>query len=155
MFRLAIAFTGDENSAKDVVQDAVIKLWQTKDKLAHIDNLKAWSLRITRNLCIDRKRKIKVIPNELDTALGVHNSDPTPEKHTIIGDQMSVLNRAMAQLNEKQKTAMILREVEGYTYQEVADEMDENINQVKILIYRGRQKLKDFIQNENRYGLIG
>ncbi|MDX1684596.1 MAG: RNA polymerase sigma factor [Saprospiraceae bacterium] len=155
MFRMAMSFTGDVNSAKDIVQEVIIKLWKDKDKLEEIQNMKAWSLRITRNLCIDRKRKNRVVPAELDSAFYVESDNPTPERETILEDQMNLVSKALEGLNDKQRMAMILREVEGHTYQEIADLMSENINQVKILIHRGRQNLKSFIQKENEYGIIG
>lgn len=155
MYRMALSFMKDESSARDVVQDAIIRLWQNADKLEAVDNMVAWSLRITRNLCIDKKRKVKIVPTELDAAFGIMSTTPDPAKQTVIDDQMTVLDKAMSELNEKQRTAMVLREVEGFSYQEIAEAMEENINQVKILIHRGRLKLKAFIQKENQYGLIG
>lgn len=155
MFRLAIAFTGDEAKAKDIVQDAVIKLWKHSDKLDEVENVKAWSLRVTRNLCIDRKRKMKIIPSDLNAAYDVSTDQPDPERQSVVNDQISLVNKALDTLSDKQRTAMVLREMEGYSYQEVAEAMEENINQVKILIHRGRSKIKEFILKENQYGLIG
>ncbi len=153
MYRFALAFTKDESMAKDVVQEAIIKMWKSMSKLAEIENMTAWAIRITRNLCIDHQRKVKANVMGLDGAFGIASTNLAPDKETIVQDQMTVVQRALGELPEKQREAIILREVQGYTYQEISDLMEENINQVKILIHRARHKMKSFIEKENQYGL--
>jgi RNA polymerase sigma-70 factor (ECF subfamily) len=153
MYRTAFIFTRDEASAKDIVQEAVIKIWKNMSKLDEIDNIKAWALRITKNICIDHKRREKMSILGIESAFSVEANVLSPERRTIVQDQLTVVHRALDTLSEKQKEAMILREIEGYTYQEIADIMDENINQIKILIHRGRTRLKSFIEKENNHGI--
>ena len=56
MYRLALRITLSSQEAEDVVQDVIIKLWNTRDHLDTVDNLEAYALRMTRNLALDRQR---------------------------------------------------------------------------------------------------
>lgn len=153
MYRFALSFTKDVDAAKDIVQEGIIRMWKGVEKLSEIENHTAWAIRITRNLCIDHQRKFKANVVDLDGALGIAATSITPDREVMVQDQLSVVQKGLDKLTEQQRTAMVLREVEGHTYQEIADLMNENINQVKILIHRGRLKMKSFIEKENQYGL--
>lgn len=153
MYRLALMFMKDAHHARDVVQEALIRIWKNRDKISEIDNLKAWALRITRNLCIDEIRKRKEHLQPLESSYGMASKNHNPVDQTIITDQMKWFYQALMSLNEKQRQAITYREIEGHSYQEIADMMQENINQIKILIYRGRIKMKEFITKKNEYGV--
>lgn len=153
MYRLAFMFTKDAHKAEDIVQDAMIKIWRNQNQIPEILNLKAWALRITRNLCIDDSRRKKEDLQPIEEAQYAVSHNVKPDRQAEINDQMSLVQLALQELSENQRIAIQLREIEGHTYQEIADMMEENINQVKILIYRGRQKMKSFIQKRNTYGI--
>jgi len=153
MYRLALMFMKDGHQARDIVQEGLIRIWKNREKIPEIDNLKAWALRITRNLCIDEVRRRKETLQPLETTYGMASKGQNPDESAIVSDQMRFFQEALSSLNEKQQKAVILREIEGHSYQEISDMMDEKINQVKILIYRGRQKMKEFIIKKNEYGI--
>ena len=123
MYRTALVFTRDEASAKDIVQEAIIRIWKNVNKLEEVANVKAWAIRITKNLCIDHKRQQKVALLDIDSAYSVETSTLSPEANVVVKDQMTVVHRALSSLPDKQREAMVLREIEGYSYNEIAEEM--------------------------------
>lgn len=152
MYRMAMFFTKDQSLSRDIVQEGLLRVWKNRRKLSEIENVKAWALRITRNLCIDQSRKNKHHVAPLEAGFMVPANALQPDQTTALKDQISFVSLAMDQLSESQKMAIELREVEGYTYKEIAEIMEENINQVKILIFRARQRIKEFLVKKNEYG---
>ncbi len=145
LFRLALRITQNRADAEDVVQDTMLKLWNRRDEWEQIDSIEAFSLTICRNLALDR---VKRMDNQLRST--VLPSDETqdlsysanPEQQTIGRDRLTLVNRLIAQLPEKQRTCMQLRDIEGKSYRDIAKILDMTEQQVKINIFRGRQTVK-------------
>lgn len=152
MYRMALFFTKDQSLSRDIVQEGLLRVWKNRSKLSEIENVKAWALRIIRNLCIDQSRRVRHHVAPLEAGFMVPTNALQPDQTTDLKDQMSFVSLALEQLSDAQKMAIELREVEGYTYKEIAEIMEENINQVKILIFRGRQRIKDYLVKNNEYG---
>lgn len=145
LLRLALRITQNRADAEDVVQDTMLKLWNRRDEWEQIDSIEAFSLTICRNLALDR---VKRMDNQLRST--VLPSDETqdlsysanPEQQTIGRDRLTLVNRLIAQLPEKQRTCMQLRDIEGKSYRDIAKILDMTEQQVKINIFRGRQTVK-------------
>ena len=144
MYRLALRITLNSQEAEDVVQDVIIKLWKMGESLNDIENLEAYSLRMTRNLALDRQR-MKVNQNEsLDEGVHEHIVSSQPSADTLLERQERIesIRTLMNSLPEKQRIAMQLRDFEGKSYKEISDIMEVSEDQVKICIYRARQYIK-------------
>lgn len=140
MYRLALRITANSQEAEDVVQDVIIKLWKMQDRLEEIENLEAFVMRTTRNLALDRQR-MKV--NQTENLDGIDlPSSSSVEQSMEHEERIQSIRDAMLQLPEKQRTAMQLRDFEGYNYKEIADMMQITEDQVKISIFRARQFIK-------------
>jgi RNA polymerase sigma factor (sigma-70 family) len=128
----------DEDRANDIVQDSYEKLWR---HVAEIDYsvVKSWLFSTAYHTMIDIIRKEKRM-----TTLG-----ESYENNLIYESQYSDLNEilhsAIDRLPEQQKTSVLLRDYEGYSYKEIGDITGQTEAQVKINIYRGRLALKSFI----------
>lgn len=143
MYRLALRITLNSQEAEDVVQDVIIKLWKQQSGGAHIDNLEAYTLRMVRNLALDRQR-MKV--NQTENIDGMDFYGTSSVEDTIEQDErIDSIRQAMMQLPEKQRIAMQLRDFEGRSYKEIADIMEISEDQVKVNIFRARQAIKQFI----------
>ena len=152
-FRFALRMLGSEEEARDVVQDALIKIWERKDELKAIRNPEAWTMTVTRNLSLDR---IKAKRNQdLPLEAGMHKpaAVPDPLKQTEGNELMHTITALIDQLPEKQKAVMQLREVEGYSYQEIADALEIDLNMVKTHLHRARQSLRKSLQHVDAYGI--
>ncbi len=128
----------DEHRANDIVQDSYERLWKN---VAEIDYqvVKSWLFTTAYHNMIDIIRKEKRMTN----------LEETHEKEMICESQYNDLNEilhdAVERLPEQQKTSVMLRDYEGYSYKEIGDITGLSEAQVKINIYRGRLALKNFI----------
>jgi RNA polymerase sigma factor (sigma-70 family) len=128
----------DEERANDIVQDSYERLWR---HVAEIDYpvVKSWLFSTAYHIMIDVIRKEKRITN----------LEPEHEKEMAYDSQYSdlneILHEALARLPEQQKTSVMLRDYEGYSYREIGEITGLSEAQVKINIYRGRVALKSFI----------
>lgn len=145
LFRLAVSLTGSGPEAEDIVQEAFIKLWKMKDDLHQITNLEAWSMRITRNIAIDKLRRRQRQAERPHAELPVHADYSTPHHIAETNDTFLHLRRMMEQLPEKQKTIMQLRDIEGLSYQEIAETLEINLTQVKVYLHRARQTMRELL----------
>jgi len=128
----------DEDRSNDIVQDSYEKLWRHVAEIEY-PVVKSWLFSTAYHNMIDIIRKEKRM-----TYL-----EPEHEREMIYESQYSDLNEilhdALERLPEQQKTAVMLRDYEGYSYKEIGDITGLSEAQVKINIYRGRIALKDFI----------
>jgi RNA polymerase sigma factor (sigma-70 family) len=128
----------DEDRSNDIVQDSFEKLW---NHVAEIDFqvVKSWLFSTAYHNMIDIIRKEKRITS----------FEPEHEKEMICesnySDLNEILDEALKRLPEQQKTSVMLRDYEGYSYKEIGDITGQSEAQVKINIYRGRLALKIFI----------
>ena len=128
----------DEERANDIVQDSYEKLWMIVTEI-EFSNARSWLFKTAYNRMIDiiRKEKRMTILEE------AHEKDFINDLQ--YSDLNELLHEALERLPEQQKTAVLLRDYEGYSYKEIADITGQSEAQVKINIYRGRLTLRNFI----------
>ncbi len=138
VYRFILKNIKDEEKAKDIVQDSFIKMW---DKVADISYEKARSYLFTTayHTMIDQIRREKKQTTLDDAFL---KSLTTENQYS---DLKEVLNAALERLPEIQKSVILLRDYEGYSYEEIGEITDLNESQVKVYIYRARLFLKNYI----------
>jgi len=123
---------------KDIVQDSFIKMW---DKVAEIDNKKARSYLFTTayHTMIDTIRREK----KFTSFEGVEYNQPSQSKEYL--GLKEILRDAVNKLPEIQRSVVLLRDYEGYSYEEIGEITGLNEPQVKVYIYRARVFLKEYI----------
>lgn len=138
LYRFILKNLRDEHSSHDVVQDAFEKLWVNHKKLDG-DKAKAYLFTTAYHTMIDHIRKEK----------HTEATDVLPEKdegdYVGYSDLAEILNEALEQLNEIQRSVILLRDYEGYSYREIGEITGLNESQVKVYIYRARVFLKNYI----------
>ena len=139
MYRLALRITLSSQEAEDVVQDVIIKLWNMRDRLDDVDNLGAFAMRMTRNLALDRQRMRANHTESLDVAMERPQAEDT---RSDAQEQVETIRTMMQLLPEEQRSAMQLRDFEGYSYKEIAEMLAMTEDQVKVNIFRARQFIK-------------
>lgn len=135
VYRFILKNLGNEEDAKDIVQSAFEKLWIHRHKVES-DKIKSYLFTVAYRQMIDHIRKVKKMPF-------VEMRDELPkqvvfQQHTDVKQQ---LLRAIHELNETQKSLILLKDYEGYNYQEIGAIMDLSESQVKVYIHRARQIL--------------
>lgn len=149
LFRLALSITGSKEDAEDVVQDTLFNVWKKKDDWEAIDSLEAYCFRSARNIAIDKislkVNQERVLDKDYDLAETRMSAQDQLEKE----EQLFLLETFLKRLPEKQQTIFQLREVEGFSYKQIAEILEITEEQVKVNLFRARQKLKDFFDQVN------
>ncbi len=138
LFRFLVKQVRNEELARDIIQDSFEKLWKYREAVLH-DKVKSWLYTTAYHALIDsiRKEKRKLeYENRFDSA-NVDNSQ--------YSDLNEILHQALETLPEIQKTVILLRDYEGYSYEEIGEICKLNESQVKVYIYRARVGLKNYI----------
>lgn len=138
VFRFILKSLGDDESARDIVQEAFIRLW---DKHADVEFVKTKTYLFTSayHIMIDMIRK------EKNKAKYMEQVDDMRHAQNDFSDLSEILNEAVSQLPDIQRTVVMLRDYEGYSYQEIGEITNLNESQVKVYIYRARKFLKQYI----------
>ena len=138
IYRFALKHLRDEDLAKDVVQESFARLWVKVDE---VDGTKAKSYLFTtaHHVMVDEVRKGK-----RSTQMEEHHENMRSASQAQ-PDLKEVLDAALATLPAIQRSVVLLRDLEGYTYEEIAELTQLTLAQVKVYIYRGRTALKDYI----------
>lgn len=147
LFRLALRITMNRAEAEDVVQDTLLKVWEHREEWEQINNLEAFAIATCRNRALDVMKRAGRNTEKLDEM--AHFSSQTPQEQLEADEQISLVNRLMDDLPEVQRTIMLLRDIEGKTYQEIAQALDISETQVKVYLHRARTKIKERIWTIN------
>ena len=156
VFTFARYLLGSQQEAEDVTQEALIRMWRHWDSLDG-DRLQAWLLKVTRNLCYDSLRRLRAsrraLPESSDeeAAMKVPSGDASPEEQTHRRAVEGRLLKAMQDLREPYRSAVILREVRGLTYREIGEALETPLNSVKVHVHRGRRMLRDALKETDAH----
>lgn len=154
LFRFALRFLGDEEEAKDVVQEVFIRVWNGRNQMDQVQNWEAWCMRITKNLSLDRIRALTRKPTQpIPENFDVRHEALTPHESTEVHESMQKIGQLMSSLPEKQRQVMHLRDVEGYSYNEICEIMEIDLNQVKVNLFRARNAIREKLMKMNAYGI--
>lgn len=142
LYRFALRLVGSSPEAEDVVQEVMIKLWKQQGEWSQLKSIEAWSMRLTKNLSIDKIRSKHRQTEDISTQFDLVSPQANPYQQTESSDTMQQIRQMMQQLPEQQRMCMHLRDIEGMSYQEVADTLEISLNQVKVNINRARGKMR-------------
>lgn len=138
IYRFALKTLKDKDKAKDIVQDSYEKLW-VKHREVSYEKVKSYLFTTAYHASIDLIRRDKRV-TEYEASPSINVS--TTEQYSDINE---VLNRALEQLPDIQKSVILLRDYEGYSYEEIGEITNLNESQVKVYIYRARLYLKNYL----------
>ncbi len=150
VYNFALRMTGDEDDADDLVQETYLKAFRFFDKFEKGTNCKAWLFRILKNSFINDYRKTTKEPHKVDYD-DVQNfyenikADEVETQHyeedafaNLLDDDVS---KAITELPEDFRTVVILSDIEGFTYEEIADFVDIPVGTVRSRLHRARKML--------------
>ena len=138
VFRFVLKNIQDKEKARDVVQDTFEKLWVNHDRVDG-EKVKSWIFTTAYRTMIDQIRKDKKQGDFENVDQGKYAHD---EQYS---DLKEILNEAITRLPADQKSVLMLRDYEGYSYKEIAEICNLSEPQVKVYIYRARVFLKNYI----------
>ena len=154
LFRFAFRLLGNEDEAKDIVQEVLIRVWNGREQMAAVQNWEAWCMRITKNLSLDRLRVItRKKTRPLEESFDLRHHALTPHESTEMVESIHKITQMIAALPDKQRQVMHLRDVEGYSYQEICEILEIDMNQVKVNLFRARNAVRERMTKIDAYGL--
>lgn len=141
--RSLFAMMGSEAEAREVAQQAWIKAWQKLERYNFQSSFNTWLHRIAVNTALDaiRARQRNGGRTQSIDDIAPVLTDDTPVRHATSRERWQELNAALAQLPEEQRSALVLREISGYSYQEIADALGVKTGTVMSRLHAARQKL--------------
>ncbi|MDR2906628.1 MAG: RNA polymerase sigma factor [Bacteroidales bacterium] len=144
VYRFVLKHIKDTDRTSDVVQDAFLKMWEKVETIS-FDTAKSYLFTAAHHTLVDEVRKGQVHQRYVDA-----QPLQTFSTQNMYSDVYEVLNKAMELLPADQKSVIMLRDYEGYSYDEIAQITGLNESQVKVYIFRARTFLKNYIvQIEN------
>lgn len=139
LYKVAFYILESEEEAKDVVQDAFVKLWKDRGTLGDVNSPKAYSIRLVKNLCIDRMRRQKLeFPDELPETLSQEGQDDDIDQK----ERLNKVMKAIKSLPDRQREILWLRTVEGLSYEEISNRLGMKPLTLRVLLTRARSKIK-------------
>lgn len=153
LFRLALRITFDRAEAEDIVQDTLIRVWNKREEWQQMDSIEAYCLTIARNLAIDRSQKMESQNLELTPETQEMPDAKMPDQLMEQDEQLSIIHRLINELPEKQRSILQLRDIEGKNYKEIAVILGLTEEQVKVNLFRARQRIRLKYNEINDYGL--
>ncbi len=132
------------NSVDDIAQDVFLTVYRNLNNFRFESQFTTWLYRITVNKCKDHMRKIKIrnIFTPIKEAEGRTEAAVTPESNDISG----IVHNAIGKLPEKLRVPLLLKDIEGMSYQEIAETVQCEIGTVKSRIFRAREGLKNILK---------
>ena len=151
VFNIAYKFVGRYDQAEDLTQDVFLKLYKSLDTFDRRANFQTWLISVSRNLCIDHYRSVRkereTINRDVDPSeLSPVSSDTPADRRIEQRDRVVLLRQALDSLAPTLRTAVMLRDIQELTYQEIADKLRLPEGTVKSRINRGRTELARQIQ---------
>ena len=140
LYRIAFYMLESEAEAEDAVQEVYAKLWESRDRLEDVQSPKAYCIRMLKNLCLDRIRRAQFLsyPEALPEKMFGPGADDTIDAKT----RLNKVLEAVKALPDRQRDVLILRTVEGLSYEEIAERTGTNYLTCRVLLSQARSKIK-------------
>jgi RNA polymerase sigma-70 factor (ECF subfamily) len=138
VYRFILKNLRHEEDARDVVQTAFEKMWRNKDNV-DTEKSKSYLFTVAYHQMIDHIRKVKRIQLREDF------SEEMKVQDRPVNNLKKILDEALNRLSETQKSLVLLKDYEGYSYEEIGEIMNLNPSQVKVYLHRARVQLKEYL----------
>lgn len=144
LYRMAYLWVKDRDIANDVLQQVFEKAWRQKNDLQKMDNPTGWMVRSLKNEALQHFRankKLEPLGDQEFEEEAAADQEDTSEK-------LKLVFKFLDKLPEKQREVFQLREVEGLTYEEIAEYLEVSLDQVKVNLHRARKSLRDYLMQQ-------
>ncbi len=152
IYSVAFRMFNDKQDAEDLTQEVFIKLFKSLKSISKKNNLKSWLYTVAYNASIDeiRRRKGKNQISSDDNAESfintIRSDKPGPEEEAINKEKTRILENAIACLGEKHKSLIILRDIDGLSYNEISEITNQSLGTIKSGISRARKNLREILE---------
>lgn len=135
VYRVALRMLGDTSDAEDVTQDVFLQAWRSLDQFRGDSALSTWLYRVVTNRCLNRLNRSRRTDPMPDTVL---SPAPGPARTVEARSQVADLGRVIQGLSPEQRAVLVLREIEGCSYEQIAEILGVGLPAVKSRLHRAR-----------------
>ena len=151
IYSVCLRMCGNHEDAQDCLQESMLRIYRAISSFKGQSSFSTWVYRVTMNTCLDELRKKKnkqtaSLDGLLDSGWSPSDDCDTPEHHAIAEEKREAIHKAIADLPEDMRSAIVLRDIEGFSYDEISDMLSINVGTIKSRISRGREKLREKIR---------
>lgn len=160
VYNVAYRMVGNRETAEDMTQEVFLRVFQKIRGFKGKSAFSTWLYRLTVNLCVDHIRKQRAHPvesleelvgnSEMDVDAAFLVDEMTPEDELVLKERRAAVQRIINSLPDKLRAVIILREIEGLSYKELAEALSCSMGRVKSLLHEARIELKRRIE-QNRH----
>ncbi|HEY3367756.1 MAG TPA: sigma-70 family RNA polymerase sigma factor [Symbiobacteriaceae bacterium] len=159
VYNIAYRLTGNHEDASDVAQEAYIRAYSSLPEFRGDSSFQTWLIRIVNNACLDELRKrrrqrvtsldepLTVDDGEVDRQLAVADPTDNPEQALERVEIQRAVQESIDALDEEYRVVVVMRDIQGYSYNEIADALGINLGTVKSRLNRARNALKEMFGN--------
>jgi len=156
-YNIALRILKNKEDAEDISQEALIKVFRSINQFNMMSSFKTWLYRIVVNTCLDFKRTQKALVISVDQPIqsghneffvDIQDNRPSPEEIAQSKQTQKVIVDTIDKLEEDFRNVIILRDINGFSYEEISEILSCNIGTVKSRISRGRQRLKEMLETK-------
>ena len=144
MLAEAIRLLKNRDEALDCLQDSVTSLWKSRWELAKVGNIKAYCIRSVTNRALGMIRQRRNTCSEYSNDLP---GDITPVSSVERRENVEILRKAIKLLPENERKVVLMKAINGMSGDEIAEATGFTISNVRVLLYRGRKRIKDYLKN--------
>lgn len=157
IYGICLRLLKEPEEAYDAAQEVCLKIWHQIGTFKGEAKFSTWVYRLTTNQCLDLLRKQKRRGIEVPLTLEAHQKEPLGYRQDVWEDMSShleqkeltaVLQQALLELKENYRIMIVLRDIEGYAYEEIAQILDLSLGTVKSRLSRARQALKKILEQD-------
>lgn len=156
VYTLCFRMCGNSEDAEEAAQDAFLALWRGIDRFRQESSLSTWIYRLATNACIDTLRRRKkqsgsVSLDDEELFVDAVDTSPQPQETVERREAQKLLQEGLSALPEEYRKVLILREIEGLSYTEIAESASIELGTVKSRISRGRSLLRNFLSGNGNF----
>ena len=156
VYTLCFRMCGNSEDAEEAAQDAFLALWRGIDRFRQESSLSTWIYRLATNACIDTLRRRKkqsgsVSLDDEELFVDAVDTSPQPQETVEHREAQKLLQEGLPALPEEYRKVLILREIEGLSYTEIAESASIELGTVKSRISRGRSLLRNFLSGNGNF----
>jgi RNA polymerase sigma-70 factor (ECF subfamily) len=130
--------------AEDAVQEIFIKLWNMREKLGEYNSIEALATTMTKNYCIDQLRRQKNMIHDQNNNQDYHNiTVPSPHEQMERKESDDIIRKIIENMPDTYKVIITFHDIEGFSYEEIAEKTGQNINTLRVTLSRARALIRD------------
>jgi len=150
LFRIAGRLLNNYEDAEDALQEIMLKIWEKRNDIDKYQNIEAFAVTVTKNYCIDLLRAKKTTNFEINEEVIEIQAD-NPEKGYEKSELFELLKKGMSELPDVSKLTLQLREIEGYSIDEIAKILGTSLGNVRVILSRARNQLRNILVKKYKF----